>query len=47
MTIKMSLGNDLERKNFAHVIAGLVTQGLTFECVILGSNVTITLTGGF
>jgi hypothetical protein len=47
MTIKMSLGNDLERKNFSDVIASLVAKGLTFECVILGSNVTITLTGGF
>lgn len=43
----MSLDTTVEKETFASVIAGLVQNGLTFDCTITGKKVVIKLTGGF
>jgi hypothetical protein len=45
--ITICLDTKVEQETFAAIMQGLVMKGLTFDCVILGTKATITLTGGF
>ena len=47
MNITICLDTKIEQETFSAVIAGLVKQGILFDCKILGTKATITMNGGF
>jgi hypothetical protein len=46
-TVTFDLSTNVGEVNFAHFIANLVKQGLTFEAKVEGVTAKVILTGGF